>query len=192
MRRHILIRCCALGLLICANAATAAPPKLQSVYGKVTDGPDCAFEESATDENDTMYDCPGPVDGVRTLLHRGGDWDHLSLSVDGQRYSLWGPMVEVGSWSGVGNDKGVVEWLFTPGKPRNRAKLKAFIVRFEGTRLNADGEATGTNSQLAVFDLNVGRLCWKGNFADNASAREAAATAVCKAPLVPAEPDPPA
>jgi hypothetical protein len=178
-------------LLLCANAASAAPPKLQSVYGKITDGSDCAYEVSATEDNDLMYDCPGPVADVRTLLHRGADWDHLYVFVDGQRFSLWEPMVSVGAWSGVGNKKGVVEWLFAPGKPRSRAKLKAFIVRFEGTRLNADGEAGGTNSQLAVFDLNAGNLCWKGNFADNASARKAAVNADCKAPLVPSEPESP-
>lgn len=191
MKQRGLLLSCGLSITICANAASAAPPKLQSVYGKITDGPDCAYEASAFEESELMYDCPGPVAGVRTLLHRGADWDHLYLYADGQRYSLWEPMVAVGSWSGVGNKKGVVEWLFAPGKPRNRAKLKAFIVRFEGTRLNADGEATGTRSQLAVFDLNAGNVCWKGNFADNASARKAAVSSACKAPLVPSEPTSP-
>ncbi len=189
MKKDSLLLGCAFSLLLYANAASAAPAKLQSVYGKITDRPDCAYEVSATEENDLMYDCPGPVAGVRTLLHRGGDYDHLYLFIDGQRFSLWEPMVSVGAWAGVGNKKGVVEWLFAAGNPRSRAKLKAFIVRFEGTRLNADGEAAGTRSQLAVFGLSAGGLCWKGNFADNVTARQAVVNAACEAPLNPTEPD---
>jgi hypothetical protein len=177
--------CAGLLASIVALAEPASAARLQSVYSKITDGADCAFEQSATEESDLMYDCPGPVAGVSTLLHRGADWDHLYLSIDGQSYSLWAPMVTVGSWSGLGNKKGLVEWLFTPGKPRNRAQLKALIVRFEGTMLDADGNAKRTRSQLAVFGLSAGSLCWKGNFGDNAKARAAVATTACKAPLEP-------
>ena len=189
MKCQISPKAFAFSLLICASAASAAPSKLQSVYGKITDGPDCAYEQSATEENDIAYDCPGPVSGVQTLLHRGGDWDHLHLFVDGKRYSLWEPMIAVGSWSGVGNKKGVAEWLFMAGKPRNRATLKAFIVRFEGTRMNADGEARGNNSQLAAFDLSPGALCWKGNFATNVAARRAVTDGACKTMLEASDPE---
>lgn len=191
MERSILIGCFGIGAFLCASAVSAAPASLQSVYGKIIAGTNCAYEQSAIEEDDILYDCPGPVQGVRTLLHRGGDWDHLSLFIDGARYSLWEPMVAVGSWSGLGNKKGVVEWLFTQGKPRNRATLKAFIVRFEGTRINADGEARGTNSQLAVFDLSLGALCWKGNFASNVAAREAVTGGACKTMLEASEPENP-
>lgn len=189
MTRKFLLSGFALGLSVCATVASAAQPTLQSVYGKITDGPDCAYEQSATEENDILYDCPGPVSGVRTLLHRGGDWDHLYLFIDGQRFSLWEPMVAVGTWSGVGNKKGIVEWLFANGKPRSRSNLVGLIVRFEGTVLNKNGDATGTRSQLAVFDLNAGAYCWKGNFAGNAAARRAVTTATCKAILEATEPD---
>lgn len=180
-----------LGLLLCTSGALASPAKLQSVYGKITDGRECAYEQSATEEKDILYDCPGPVAEVRTLLHRGDDWDHLYLTIDSHRYSLWEPMVAVGTWSGVGNKKGVVEWLFAAGKPRSRAKLKSLIVRFEGTVLNADGEAKGTRSQLAVFDLTTSKLCWKGNFATNAAARKAVINAACKSSLTESEPENP-
>jgi hypothetical protein len=186
MKKRGLLLGCVLSMSICANAA---PLKLQSVYSKITEGPDCAYEQSATEESDIKYDCPGPVAGVRTLLHRGGDYDHLAVFIDGQQFSLWEPMVSVGAWAGIGNKKGVVEWLFIGRKPLSRSTLKALIVRFEGTRVNADGEAAGTRSELAVFELNAGKLCWKGNFADNAAARRAVLNADCKAPLNPAEPD---
>jgi hypothetical protein len=189
MRWKFLLSGFALGLSVCAIAASAAPPTVYSVYGKITDGPDCAFEQSATEENDVMYDCPGPVPGVRTLLHRGGDWDHLYLFIDGQRFSLWEPMVAVGIWSGVGNKKGLVEWLFVTGKPRSRARLKALIVRFEGTLIDKNGDANATRSQLAVFNLNAGKLCWKGNFATNAAARTAVANAACKSDITVSEPE---
>jgi hypothetical protein len=175
------------GLLafILAIAQPASAARLQSFYSKITDGPDCAFEQSATEESDLKFDCPGPVEGVSTLLHRGADWDHLHLSIDGKSYSLWHPMVRVGTWSGFGNKKGLVEWLFEPGKPRNRARLKALIVRFEGTVLDSDGNAKGTRSQLAVIDLTQGRLCWKGNYSDNAEARAALKSASCNLALEP-------
>jgi hypothetical protein len=189
MKRDRYLKCSALGLFLCTTAAFAASPGLQSVYGKITDGPECAYEQSATEENDILYDCPGPVAEVRTLLHRGDDWDHLYLTIDSRRYSLWEPMVAVGTWSGIGNKQGVVEWLFVAGKPRSRAKLKALIVRFDGTVLNADGDVKGTRSQLAVFDLTKGKLCWKGNFANNAWARKAATSGVCKSGMRVSEPE---
>lgn len=189
MKSRILSSVLFAGSALYADFAFAASPGLQSVYGEIIDGPECAYEQSATEENDIVYDCPGPVAEVRTLLHRGGDWDHFYLIIDGHRYSLWEPMVAVGTWSGIGNKKGVVEWLFATGKPRSRAKLKSLIVRFEGTVLNADGEAMGTRSQLAVFDLTKGELCWKGNFPSNASARKAATSAVCKSGMRVSEPE---
>jgi hypothetical protein len=191
MKSRILSNVLLAGSALCADFAFAASPGLQSVYGEITEGPDCAYEQSATEEKDILYDCPGPVADVRTLLHRGDDWDHLYLLMDGHRYSLWEPMVAVGTWSGVGNKKGVVEWLFVAGKPRSRAKLKALIVRFDGTVLNADGEAKGTRSQLAMFDLSEGNLCWKGNFANNAAARKAVVNAACKSSLTESEPENP-
>lgn len=164
-------------------AVTAAPAKLHSVYGKITDGPDCAYEQSATQEDDLMYDCPAPTEGVRTLLHRGDDWDHLYVLIDGKRYSLWEPMVAVGTWSGLGNKNGLVEWLYSDNKRRGRVQLSGLIVRFEGTTLNADGDAAGTRSALAVFNLSAGKLCWVGNFKNNVAARNAAQSGACKAPL---------
>jgi hypothetical protein len=189
MRRSKLLSIFLLGSLLSADLVLAASPKLQSVYSKITDGPECAYEQSATEENDILYDCPGPVADVRTLLHRGDDWDHLYLTIDGARYSLWEPMVAVGTWSGVGNKKGLVEWLFVAGKPRSRASLKSLIVRFEGTILNTDGDAMGTRSQLAVFDLTKGGLCWKGNFAENTAARKATKHGVCKSEITLSEPE---
>lgn len=180
---------CFLPLLCGSIAAQAAPAKLHSVYGKITDGPDCAYEQSATEENDLMHDCPGPTGGVRTMLHRGADWDHLYVLIDGRRYSLWGPMVAVGTWSGVGNKNGLVEWLFTDRNRRDRAQLHGLIVRFEGTALNANGDAAGTRSALAVFNLIAGKLCWIGNFKTNQEARKAARSTACKAPLSVSEPE---
>ena len=73
MKAGILPSVLLAGSALCADFAFAASPGLQAVYGQITDGPDCAYEQSATEENDNLYDCPGPVAGVRTLLHRGDD-----------------------------------------------------------------------------------------------------------------------
>jgi hypothetical protein len=172
--------------VLLSSAADAAPAKLQPVYGKLFDAPGCKVDIDEGSEDGPAgeeYDCPGPIAGVRTVLLTGGDWDHLLLKLDGESYSLWGPMADVGSFSGVGNREGIVEWLFAPGKQRNRARLKSFIVRFEGAVMGEDGNFKGGRSQLAVFDLTQGKLCWKGNFGDNAAARKAATDAPCKTML---------
>lgn len=169
-------------LLFAAGAQAAGPT---SVYTKLTDSNECAAEISALEGNDgsESYDCPGPVAGAGTLLITGGDWDHLHLLIDGNQYSLWEPMVAVGSWSGIGNKLGIAEWRFKNGKTKSRASLQAFIVRFEGTVMGNDGNAKGTRSELAVFGLAPGKICWKGNFATNAAARKAATSGACKTML---------
>jgi hypothetical protein len=166
----------------------AAAPQT-SIYTRLTNSNICAVEVSALAEEggDEKYDCPGPVANVGTLLHRGADWDHLYLRIDGQQYSLWEPMVAVGSWSGFGNKNGLAEWRFVGGKPKTRATLTTFIVRFEGTMLDKDGNGAGTRSRLAVFGLTPGSLCWKGNYVDNVSARKAAVSAPCMTMLTPEE-----
>jgi hypothetical protein len=173
-----------LGLGLCSTLAGAAPAKLQPVYGKVFDAPGCKVEKfNMRDEAEPegeAHDCPGPISGVRTEYAVGGDWNPLTLTIDKKNYSLWSPMVKVGSFSGVGNKTGTIEWLFAPGKPRNRARLKALIVRFEGGVMNEDGNFTGSRSQLSVIDLTPGKLCWRGNFDTNAAAREAAENGQCK------------
>jgi hypothetical protein len=176
-----------LGVSICAASLQAAPAKLQSVYGKVFDAPGCKVEKfNMRDEAEPegeAHNCPGPVSGVRTEYSFGGDWNPLTLIIDQKNYSLWEPMVEVGGFSGVGNRQGTIEWLFAPGKPRNRARLKALIVRFEGSVMGEDGNISGGRSQLSVIDLTPGKLCWRGNFNDNVSARKAAESGECKKPL---------
>jgi hypothetical protein len=172
--------------LAISASAQAVPAKLQSVYGKVFDAPGCKVEKDEGGENGPAseeYDCPGPVAGVRTILLTGSDWDNLTLVMDKKNYSLWEPMVAVGSFSGVGNRQGTIEWLFAPGKPRNRTRLKALIVRFEGAVMGDDGNFKGGRSQLAVFDLTAGKPCWRGNFDDNVAARTAAESGQCQAPL---------
>jgi hypothetical protein len=175
-----------LGAALSGTFLAAAPAKPTSVYGKLFDAPDCKVDIAEGDENGPSseeYDCAGPIAGVRTVLLTGNDWDHLWLKLDGKSYSLWEPMVSVGSFSGVGNRKGIVEWLFAPGKPHNRARLKSFIVRFSGAVMGEDGNFKGDRSQLAVFDLTQGKLCWKGNFGNNTAARKAATDAPCKTML---------
>lgn len=169
--------------LIFAASAQAAGPT--SVYTKLTDSNECAAEISALEGSDggESYDCPGPVAGTGTLLVTGGDWDHLHLLIDDKQYSLWEPMVAVGSWSGIGNKQGIAEWRFKNGNTKSRASLQAFIVRFEGTVMGSDGNAKGTRSELAVFGLTSGKICWKGNYATNATARKAATSAACKTML---------
>lgn len=166
--------------LVAATAAQAAPSL--SIYTKLADSNECAAEISALagSGGGEAYDCPGPVANVGTLLLTGSDWDHLHLLIDGKQYSLWEPMVAVGSWSGLGNKQGIAEWRFSGKKPRSRASLQAFIVRFEGTVMGSDGNAKGTRSQLAVFGLTPGKICWKGNYATNAAARKAATGAPCQ------------
>jgi hypothetical protein len=176
----------AFACLALPTTATAAPAKLTSVYGKLFDAPGCKVDAYAGGDDGPAseeHDCPGPIAGVRTILSTGSDWDHLAVVMDKKHYTLWEPMVAVGGFSGVGNRKGTIEWLFNSAKGRKRANLAGLIVRFEGAVMGADGNISGSRSQLAVFDLTAGKPCWRGNFNDNVSARNAAEAGTCKAPL---------
>jgi hypothetical protein len=187
--QQIAIAAMLLSISSLAITSLAAKPAAENfTYSKLFDAPGCVIEKSpdggGEPESET-YTCPGPVSGVRTELLTGSDWDHLYILLDGQKYSLWGPMTQVGSWSGVGNAKGLAEWGFAPGKPRTRGNLRSFIVRFSGTLLSNGGETQKQRSQLAVFGLNKGRICWRGNVGDNAAARALAATSTCKSVIAP-------
>lgn len=151
------------------------------VYTKLFDAPGCMEQKGPEEGSEKqLYECPGPIPGVLTQLLTGSDWDHVYLLIDGQKYSLWGPMTKVGSWSGVSNPKGLVEWGFAAGKPKTRANLNSFIIRFSGTQIADDGMTQKQRSQLSVFGLQKGRICWRGNAADNAQARAFARSAICK------------
>lgn len=167
----------ALAGMVAAGAASAADV---SKYSSVNDKKTCAYKEvKASDEgpDSCEYRCAGPVAGVSTRLLSCYDYEHLFIGIDGRSYSTWGAMVAVGTFSGLANKNGVVEWIFAPGAP-SRAALKGLIVRFQGT----DPENKSRNA-LAVFSLAAGQVCWKGNYPTNAAARAAVEGAPCKSPL---------
>ncbi len=175
----------ALCLPLLSAPAIAAPT---SLYSKLTDEKTCKVTEKSGEEGDpefASYVCPGPVKAVQTKLDRGGDYDHLHLLIDGKSYSLWGPMLEVGGFSGLRGENPLGEWVFSSVKPRNRANLIGFIVRFDGAQLNADGNFSNNQSKLSVISLTKGKICWKGNADSNADARAMLANGACKTTLSP-------
>ncbi len=179
-----------LGLLLVTALAPIAPAMAApaSVYTKLTDAKTCKVTESAAGEEgpeSTSYICPGPVKDARTELLRGGDYDHLHLLIDGKSYSLWAPMIDVGGFSGLRGENPLGEWVFSSAKSKSRNSLTGFIVRFDGTQMNADGNVSKNQSKLSVISLTKGKICWKGNVDSNAAARALLAGGACKQPLSP-------
>lgn len=169
------------------NAAGAAA--FDSEYTTVNDKARCQFKEEPSQNGEPescRFLCDGPLPGLKTLLLSCHDWEHLYFHTDGKWYSTWSAMTKVGGFSGIGNKKGLVEWVFDARRPRTRHALQGLIVRFQGVK--GDGETTG--NALSVFSLREGDICWIGNYADNVSARAALGEAECREPLTPEEKDP--
>jgi|WetSurMetagenome_2_1015567.scaffolds.fasta_scaffold235603_1 hypothetical protein len=174
----------------CATApgSAAAPAQSSSQYTKVNDRAACQFKEDKADEQgpgSCEFLCNGPVAGVKTRLLSCYDYEHLYFQIDGNWYSTWSAMTKVGGMSGLGNKNGLVEWVFDGEKPTARSDLQGLVVRFNGT----DGESGKAGQALAVFSLQKGGVCWKGNYADNGAARAAVREAKCQEALAPEKPE---
>ena len=182
MRRIGLL---ALGGALAAGAAAQAAENV-SLYTSVNDKKACAYTHiKASDDGpeSCAFSCKGPVSGVSTKLLSCYDYEHLFVKLDGKSYSTWGAMLAVGGFSGLGNKNGTVEWIFAPVGPPSRASLKGLIVRFHGVDQNNKGR-----NALAVFSLQPGQICWKGNYPANDAARAAVDGAACKSPLTEEQP----
>lgn len=168
----------ALCAMTCAFGPTAAEPASpSSVYTKVNDPASCTYKNSEGDDSGPTsceYLCDGPVAGVKTRLLSCGDWDHLYIQIDGAWRSTWKAMTAVGRMAGIGNKNGVIEWVFDGGKLTSRQQLQGLVVRFNGTNDNNQ-----PRQALAVFGLQKGEVCWKGNFNSNEAARAAVHDAAC-------------
>ena len=182
MRRIGLL---ALGGALAAGAAAQAAENV-SLYTSVNDKKACAYTHiKASDDGpeSCAFSCKGPVSGVSTKLLSCYDYEHLFVKLDGKSYSTWGAMLAVGGFSGLGNKNGTVEWIFAPGGAPSRASLKGLIVRFHGVDQNNKGR-----NALAVFSLQPGQICWKGNYPANDAARAAVDGAACQSPLTEEQP----
>jgi hypothetical protein len=173
---------------LCASAPESAadPAPFSSKYTKVNDRAACQYKEDAGNEGEGPGSCEllcnGPADGVKTRLLSCSDYDHLFFQIDGNWYSTWSAMTKLGGMAGLANEKGLVEWVFDGEKPTARRDLQGLIVRFKG-----GGVEPGAKPQqaLAVFSLQKGGVCWKGNYTDNAAARDAVREAKCQETLAP-------
>ena len=160
-----------------------------SIYTKAADTSkesSCSYKEtkeSSAGPGDCEYICNGPVAQVQTRLQTCADYDHLWLKIDGVEFSTWEAMMQVGGFSGMGNKKSLVEWVFA-GKSHTRDNLLGAIIRFNG---NKDPNTSKSSSELAVFGLKKGEICWKGNVKDNEGARNLLSKGVCKEQLKKAE-----
>lgn len=177
-------------LAFCASAPGSAvePAQSSSKYTRVNDRAACQYKEDKGEGGEPAsceFLCNGPVDGVKTRLLSCYDYEHLHFQIDGNWYSTWNAMLKVGGMSGLGNKNGLVEWVFDGEKPAARRDLQGLVARFNGT----NAETSKTEQALAVFGLQKGGVCWKGNYADNAAARAAVREAKCQETLEPEQPE---
>lgn len=148
-----------------------------SVYTKVNDKKVCHYKEEKGEDKtieSCEYLCDEPNNEIKTKLLTCADYEHLFFQIDEKWFSTWEAMTKVGGFSGLGNKKGIVEWIFKNKDNKKRENLEGLIVRFDGVQNNKN------NNALAVFELSKKNICWKGNFSDNAKARLALKNESCK------------
>ena len=175
-------------ILALVLALAGASPALAagSTYTSVNDRKLCTYKEtkaSANNPESCEFLCQGPTAGVRTKLLSCHDYEHLFIDIDGKSYSTWTAMLEVGTFSGIANKNGLVEWVFSSGPQHSRDNLAGLIVRFQGS----DSDNHSRNA-LAVFSLKPREICWKGNYSTNDAARIALEREPCKSALAPEKP----
>lgn len=176
----------ALAAAIATGGAAGAADAI-SRYASVNDKKTCAYKHNKASNDgpeSCEFACKGPVAGVSTKLLSCYDYEHLFVEVDGKSWSTWGPMLAVGSFSGLANKNGMVEWVFADGAEPSRASLKGLIVRFQGV----EAESNKSRNALAVISLKAGQVCWKGNYPTNEAARAAVDGAACQGPLTEEKP----
>ncbi len=182
MRLPILLGIYAAAALTFPSSSIAAE-KIYPQYTKANDKARCQYREEkggTAGPDSCEFVCDGPVAEVKTKLLSCYDYEHLFFRIDGNWYSTWNAMTQVGGFSGLANKNGIIEWVFSTEKAPTREALQGLIVRFAGT-----GEDNQSRNALSVFSLHKGDICWKGNYADNESARQALFTAACKEKLAP-------
>lgn len=152
------------------------------IYSKVDDKKTCDYKKQERDKSGPgFYEfiCDGPIKSIKTKFI-ASEHDVLYFKIDDKWYDTQHQMSEVGWFARLGNEKGIVEWVFNSKNIQNRDNLVGLIIRFNGTDENYINK-----SAVSVYGLKKDEICWKGNFQTNEAARKAVANKKCKEILTP-------
>lgn len=153
--------------------------KVSPIYTSVNDKKSCEYKETKNNEQEIEsceYVCKGPNEEIKTRLQSCAEYENLFFLFKDKWYSTWNAMSKVGGQAGLGNKKGLVEWVFLePKKPSKIPILQGLIVRFNG-----QDESMKNKSELGAFKISDTNVCWVGNFKDNSAARKALTKSECK------------
>lgn len=160
--------------LTLSAASAQANDLVFGIYQSITDPQGCVRLIDEEAESGITFECPpARTDFPSVVLHRGNDYDHLLIVSGDVSFSTWEQMLQVGGFSGVGNEKGIVEWVGR--KIDGRILPEGLIVRFSGV---ANLESMEMRSRLAVYGFNRDSItgvatgvCFKGLAKINEEAR---------------------
>jgi hypothetical protein len=143
---------------------------LVSTYSSINLKKCANFQEG---EGGVSADCQGP-DGV-VLEFASGDWDNMWINYKGKRFETWSLLVSVGSFTRIGGDNKVVEWILDKSV-EGTSRVHSLITRVGGLT-NPDTQAT--SSKLLVFGFTQLGVCYRGHSASNVGARKLAESSHC-------------
>lgn len=115
--------------------------------------------------------CQGP--NAISLDIAVGDWTHMHIVYQGLKFSTWEQMGRVGSFTSLGGNNQVVEWISKDGK------VKSLIARGNGVNPSTQENYTS----LLVYGFNEKSVCYRGRVSTNEQARLLAMSETCIEPL---------
>lgn len=179
-----------LAIIFSAGAVSAA--EYVSTYQSLYDKQACQYTQIVNQDEPSFakYVCSGPVEGIVVELTTESEFEGVVVTIGSQKYDLYQQFSAVGHWSGLGNDKGLIEWMGVKGS-NGYVDPKGLIIRMSGVINSGDPDNQKTVKKLAVYGINGDKLCFKG-FApqtseENEKAREMVKTGKCVSPVVKAD-----
>lgn len=117
----------------------------------------------SSDETGERYICRGRADIMLNMTF--GDWTNMDIAYNGFIFQTWKRLVDVGSFTRVGGDNHVVEWVYEK-LPTQAYKPVAIIARVQGT----NPQTLNQNSKLMILGFRDKDICFLGYRVTNAEA----------------------
>tara|TARA_B110001454_G_C12723226_1_gene435947 strand:- start:7429 stop:7965 length:537 start_codon:yes stop_codon:yes gene_type:complete len=124
-------------------------------------------------EGGVSADCQGP-DGV-VLEISSGDWENMWISYKGKRFETWTLLISAGSFTRIGGDNQVVEWILDKSV-EGKTRVHSLIARVSG---NISANSQTRASKLLVFGFSSLGVCYRGESTSNLAARQIAESNQC-------------
>ncbi|OYZ24044.1 MAG: hypothetical protein B7Y39_02270 [Bdellovibrio sp. 28-41-41] len=141
----------------------------------------CSKFESG--EGGVSAECHGPDNVVLEISN--GDWTNMWIRHKGKRFETWNLLTAVGSFTRIGGDNQVAEWILDKSV-EGQSTIHSLITRVSGTNPNTQA----STSRLLVFGFTQLAVCYRGDSTSNMGARKLAESNECSKALPMALPKP--